>query len=178
MIDTSLIFDGTVSAGPISAIGSTTSQVTGVAITATRVSTNIIDWLTGRDVGSAVPLTMHVIVATSFTSSSATTLQVSYQVCATTNGTYKDLILSPIIPLAQLVPGTPLFRYDLPVNQVLNATAGVLATPGRYGQLNYTVATGPFSGGTVFAYITARDDRNQYWSYPSAYTVAVATGEI
>ena len=178
MIDTSLVFDGTISTSAIASIGSTASLSTGVAITNTRVSTNIIDWLTGRDVGSAVPLTLHVQVLAAFTTTNSATLQISYQVCATTNGTYNDLIFSPVYTAAQLIAAAPIFRYDLPVNQVKNATAGVLLTPGRYAQLNYTVGTGVFSAGTVFSYITPRDDRNQYFSYPAAYTVAVAAGEI
>ena len=178
MIDTSLVFDGTVSAGPIATIGSQTAQSTGVAITNTRVSTNIIDWSTGRDVGSDVPLAIHVFVTTTFTTTNSATLQISYQVCSTTNGTYNDLVFSPVIAAAQLVPGSPIFRVDLPANQVKNATAGVLLTPGRYAQLNYTVGTGVFSAGAVFAYISPRQDRSQYFSYPNAYTVAVASGEI
>lgn len=176
MLDTELVFDGTVSAGPISAIGSQTSQATGVAITATRVSTNIIDWLTSRDVGSEEPLTLHVQILQNF--ATGTSLTITYQVCATTNGTYLDLISSPVIPVAQLIVGAPIFAYTLPKNQVLNATAGIPNPPGRYGQLKYTVAGSNFTTGTVFAYITPRLDRNAYYSYPSAYTVAVAAGEI
>ena len=49
--------------------------------------------------------------------------------CATTNGSYKALTFSPIIPAAQLIQGAPAFRVALPVNQILNATAGILNTP-------------------------------------------------
>lgn len=178
MIDVSTIFDGTISAGPIASIGSTASSVTGIAVTATRVSTNIIDWLTGRDVGAEEPLGLHVDITAAFTTTNSATLQISYQVCDTTNGTYLDLILCPPIPAAQLIIGAPLFRFALPVNQILNATAGILKVPGRYAQLNYTVGTGVFSAGKVFSYINPRLDRNAYYSYPNNYTVAVAAGEI
>lgn len=178
MFDASGIFDGTVSAGSIGTIGSQTSQVTGVGITATTTSTNIIDWLTGRDVGAAEPLGLHVQILQAFTTTNSATLQISYQVCDTTNGTYLDLVLSPPIPVAQLIIGAPVFRYALPVNQILNATAGILKKPGQYAQLKYTVGTGVFTLGKVFSYLTPRLDRGAYYSYPAAYTVAIASGEI
>lgn len=175
MIDTSLIFDGTVSAGPIASIGSQTSQSTGVAITSTRVSTNIIDWLTSRDPGAGNPLSLHCQVLVALTG--GTSLQITYQVCATTNGTYLDLISSPVIPAAQLIAGAPIFAYALPKNQVLNATAGILAAPGRYAQLKYTVV-GPFTGGTIFSYITPLNDRSQFYAYPNNYDVNIGAGEV
>lgn len=175
MIDTSLVFDGTVSAGPIASVGSQTSQSTGVAITTTRVSTNIIDWLTSRDPGAGQPLAIHCQVLVALTG--GTSLVITYQVCATTNGTYLDLISSPVIPAAQLIAGAPIFRYALPLNQVLNATAGILAAPGRYAQLKYTVV-GTFSAGTIFSYITPINDRTQYFTYPNAYDVNIGAGEI
>lgn len=178
MLDASLIFDGTVSAGPLASIGSTASQVTGIGITNSRVSTNIIDWLTGRDVGASEPLGLHVDITQAFTTTNSATLQISYQVCDTTNGSYLDLILCPPTPVAQLILGAPIFRYALPVNQILNATAGVLKTPGRYAQLSYTVGTGVFTLGKVFSYLTPRLDRSAYYTYPNAYTVNTAAGEL
>jgi hypothetical protein len=170
MLDITQIFDGTPASGQ--------TPSAGVAITATRVSTNVLDLLTGRDIGSANPLAIHVDVLTTFTAAGAATLQIDYEVCDTVGGTYLSILSSPIIPVAQLVAGTSIFRYPVPVNQVLNAAAGVLKTPGRFVRLNYVVATGPFTAGSVMAYLNPLLDRDQYVSYPANYTAAVAAGEI
>jgi hypothetical protein len=169
MIDLSLVFDGTF----------TTDPPTGVAITATATSTNIIDWLTGRDVGAGEPLGIHVLISGAFVTTNSATLQINYQVCDTTNGTYLTILSSPVYPAAQLIKGAPLFRYALPVNQILNATAGVLKTPGRYCQLQYVVGTGVFSStSAIVAFLTPRQDRNEYYNYPIGYTAAVQSGQI
>jgi len=165
MLDATQIFDGTLPS-------------TGVAITTTRVSTNVLDLLVARDVGASEPLGIHVDVLATFTSTVSTTLTVDFEVCDTEGGTYLNILSSPVIPKAQLIAGTSIFRYALPVNQVLNAVAGILKAPGRYIRLNYTVATGPFDTGTVFAYLTPRMDRNAFYTYPKNYTAAVAAGEI
>ena len=169
MLDATQLFDGTISAAGV---------CTGVAITSTRVSTNVLDLLTGRDIGADEPIGIHVDVTTAFTTTNSATLQIDFEVCDTAGGSYLALTYSPIVPAAQLIVGAPLFRVALPVNQILNATAGVLKTPGRYIRLNYTVGTGVFSAGAVFSYINPRPDRNAYYSYPNNYTAYVATGEI
>lgn len=165
MLDLSLIFDGTAPNTP-------------VAITNTRVSTNVIDWLSARDVGADTPLALHVAILTAFTTTNSATLQVQYEVCSTAGGTFLPLILSPVVAATELIVGCPIFRYDLPVNQEKNATLGILNAPGRFGRLTYTVGTGVFSAGAVFSYITPRQDRNQYYSYPNNYTAYVAVGEL
>jgi len=165
MLDATQIFDGTL-------------PNTGVAITTTRVSTNVLDLLTARDLGAAEYLGIHVDVLATFTSTQSATLTVDFEVCDTAGGSYLSILSSPIIPKAQLIAGTSIFRYALPVNQVLNATAGILKAPGQYVRLNYTVATGPFDTGTVMAYLTPRVDRNAFYSYPKNYTAAVAAGEL
>jgi len=162
MIDASLIFDGTLSSTP--GVGPS-----GVALTATRVSTNVIDLLTGRDLGAGAVLGLHVDVLTAFTAGGAATLQIDFEVGATAGGTYYPLIYSPIIPVAQLIVGAPIFRVDVPLNQVLNATAGVPSTPGRFIRLNYTVVTGPFTAGALFSYLNPIIDRIQYYNYPNNY---------
>lgn len=168
MIDLSLVLDGTW----------TTDPPTGTAITNSRASTNIIDWLTGRDVGAGEVLGIHVDILTTFSTTNSATLQIQYEVCSTTNGTFLPLILSPAVAAAELIVGCPLFRYALPVNQEKNASSGILSTPGRYGRLTYTVGTGVFSAGAVAAWISPRWDRREYFNYPSGYSVAIAAGEI
>lgn len=166
MLDATQIFDGTL--GPTA----------GAAITVTRVSTNVIDWLTGRDMGAGGILGLHVDVLQTFTAAGGATLTVDLEVCDTVGGTYLQVLPSPVLPVAQLIAGEPIFRYGVPVNQLLNATAGILKAPGRFMRLGYTVATGPMLTGTVFSYITPALDRDVNYNYPSNYTVAVAAGEL
>ncbi len=165
MIDITQIFDGT-------------PPATGIAITTTRQSTNVLDLLAARDVGADEPLGIHVLCTATFTSTVSTTLTVSYEVCDTAGGSYLTLLQTPPIPKAQLIAGEEIFRVALPVNQVLNAVAGVLNAPGQFIALRYTVATGPFDLGAVFAYINPRPDRNAFTAYAPAYTTAIAAGEI
>lgn len=174
MIDSSLVFDGTFNA--------TSGVPTGVAVTAnatTQASTNILDLLVARDLGVNDYAELHVVCTVAFTTTNAATLQIAFQICATTNGTWQSLVTEPAaIAAAQLIVGAPLFRYKVPLNQIPNSTAGILAPPGRYLRLLYTVGTGVFSTGSVFSYMNAGMDRQQYYNYPNNYTAATVAGEI
>lgn len=153
MLDASLIFDGT-------------PPKTGAAITVTRVSTNVLDMLAARDIGAGDELELHVVVLQNFTAGGAATLQIAYQT-SPDNATFVDIENSPIYAVASLVVGVPIFRYKVPPFQ-LNDTG----TPNQYHRLNYTVATGPMTAGTVFAYLTGGGDRQLFQAYPRAYTIA------
>lgn len=162
MIDAQLIFDGTLNA--------TTGAATGVAITAvstTQDSTNVIDLLTGRDLGAGSILGIHVDVTVAFTV--GTSLQIDFEVSSAAAGTYYSILTSEVIPVAQLIVGAPIFRYGVPLNQVLNATAGIPNVPGRFLKLVYTTV-GTFSTGKVFSYISPTHDRQEQYIYPKNYT--------
>lgn len=168
MIDAQYILDGTLNSG---------GGVTGTAITVTRDSTNVIDLLAARDVGVDAELGIHMMVTEAFTAAGAATLQIELETSAD-NITYYSLLSSEAYPKAQLIIGAPVFRYAVPLNQLLNATAGVLKAPGRYLKLVYTVATGPMTAGKVFAWLGPNEDRNQFTVYPGNYTAAVTAGEV
>lgn len=155
MLDSSLVFDGTL------------NPTAGVAITASRVSTNVIDWMTGRDMGAGAFLSVHVAVLEAF--ATLTSLAVNLEVCDTVGGTYLNILQGEVVPVAQLIVGVPMFRYGFPLNQVLNATAGVLKTPGRFCRLNYTVAGSNATTGKVFSYLAPVHDRQQVFNYPENF---------
>lgn len=165
MLDSTLIFDGTLPS-------------TGVAVTSTRVSTNVIDLLTGRDIGVGNTQYITVLVTTAFTSTNSATLQVQFEVCSTAGGSYLPLLLSPVIVATNLIAGAVPFQIVVPPNGFNNATSGIVATPGQFLRLTYTVGTGVFSAGAVMAWLGAAPDRNNYRSYPRNYTVYTDPDQI
>lgn len=165
MLDATQIFDGTL-------------PNTGVAITTTRVSTNVLDMLTARDIGNGDALYLNVLVIDDFTAAGAATLTVQYEVSATAGGTYSPLIVTPPIPVAALIPGQRIASYVIPPNQPNNVTVGVLNAPGQFVRLTYTVATGPMTAGSVMAWISARPDRDCYYTYPRNYTVYIDPDQL
>lgn len=158
MIDALLVFDGTLdttgAGGPA-----------GVAITVTRVSTNVLDMGSARDVGVGDDLEVHVMVSTAFTAAGAATLQIAYQTSAD-NSAWVDVMLSPIYAVANLIVGAGIFRYKVPVFQLND-----VGTPNQYHRLNYTVATGPMTAGAVIAYMSGGGDRTNFRPYGPNYTV-------
>jgi len=159
MIDANLILDGT-------------APNVGAALTATRVSGNVIDLLIDRDAGVGDALELHVLVTTTFAAGGAATLQISMQSGDDpTAASNYDLILSPVIPVASLVAGKEVFRYILPMYQENEVTG--LGHPGRYINLKYTVSTGPFTAGALMAYVTAGMDRDtqQSYQYKRGYSI-------
>ena len=164
MIDATQLFDGVL-------------PNTGTAITTTRASLNVLDMQTSRDIGNANRVYCTIRVITTFTADGAATLTIGYQTSNTEGSGYVDLIRSPVIVVANLVAGTK-YGFVVPRNQFNNATTGVLAAPGRYHALAYTVATGPMTAGAVMAYLSAEPDDDCYYSYPKNYTAAVVADQI
>lgn len=137
----------------------------GTAVTVSADSTNTLDFLVSRDPGAGDLLEIHVNVLEAFTAAGAGTLQITLQ-GSTAGLVWKDILVSPVYPKADLTLGKSIFRYKFPSFQ-LNEVA-----PGRYYKLAYTVATGPFTAGKLTAYVTGMFDRANFYAYPRNYSIA------
>jgi hypothetical protein len=160
MIDGNLVFDGTL-IPPV-----------GAPLTVSRASTNVLDLLAGRDIGAGIAYDQEIHVDVLVPFAGAGTLQIQVQEAPdagnNTPGTYYTIAETDAIPLASLVVGARIARYAWPVIQA-NYPAGDAAPP-RYARLNYVVAGGPFTGGTLLAYLNA--DREERLIYRANFVVA------
>lgn len=157
------------------------------AITVTAPSTGTLDWagvgvgnappntfgtatVFGQDIGigdGVSPPNLTCIVGTAFTAAGAGTLQVLLQESVDsgapgyTPSSWLTIVETPALTLAQLAAGRQIAEFTIPPR------APGQAFP-RFFRLNYVVATGPMTAGTIaFAGIaTGRDDTP---SYPAAY---------
>lgn len=128
------------------------------AITSTGSSTKSIDTGTAtRNIGAGNEIDLVIQVATAASSLSASTIAFSLQDSAD-NSSFTDVIVSPAVAVATLATaGTEVLRVTLP------------RTLRRYLQVQYTVATGPFTAGAYTAFLT--DDRQDNVARPSGFTV-------
>lgn len=131
------------------------------AITVTAPSTDVIDAGAtktaglGRDIGTGEPLYLEVSVSTTMTG--AGTLAIALQDSAD-NSSFADVLALPAIAVAALTAGK---TYYIPL------PAGMR----RYIRANYTIAAGPFTGGTLNAQIV--DGMNFIRSMPDGLTKVV-----
>ena len=171
MIDTELVFDGTY-------VSTNSPPWAGVAITTTRVSSNVLNLLAARDIGIGNDIEMHVVVTTAFVSAGGATLTIDFETCATAGGSYLALNSSPTYAVADLKVGAPIWRYTLPINQALNDTSSTLNAPGQYIRLTYTVGTSSFSAGAVLAFLTGMKDRTVFQAPANNFTVYAPAAEL
>lgn len=139
----------------------------GTAITVTAVSTNVLDMLNARDmsVGEWPDMVARVTVIAALVAAGAATLTIALQ-GSIDNATFTDYVLTAAIPKANLGAGTVI---DVPFAAKPPQAAGIP----RYYRLNYTVATGPFTGGTVEAdLVVSGSQSNNPPTYPAGITVA------
>lgn len=142
-----------------------------VLLTVTRNSTNVIDLSPlygtnlGRELGVGEDLYLVGVVPVALTSAGATTLQVSLVTDDNTAlATPATLYAGPVIPKATLVANYRFLLLKLPIG----ALAGVPYE--RYLGLVYTVATGPFTGGSVYAFLVKDIAADAY--YADAITIS------
>lgn len=155
----------------------------GTAVTATAVSTNVLDMgitngigSSARDMGIGDDPALKLLILSNglFAAAGAGTLNIQLQGAPDNGsgapGTYTTYAESGALSIAQLnafigsvAAGVKLFPIDLPHREAGSAVP-------RYYRLNYIVATGPFTAGTLQAYMVIwRDDP---LSYPSGFSVA------
>jgi len=118
----------------------------GAALTVTRDSTDILDFLNARDMGPGDPdLHLQVQTGAAFTSAGATTLVIALQL-SVDNVTYFTVWQTPAIAKTLLVANARVLTAPIPYRSLDFGDAKP-----RYMKLNYAVATGPFTAGTIFS---------------------------
>jgi hypothetical protein len=139
---------------------------TGSAITTTRASTNVIDLLNARDLGTTEDLIVSVYGQAAFTG--GTSLNIQFQGApdsgSGTPGTYVTYAETGAIPLANLTANVKLWQIDWP-HRLVPVTGNAFP---RYVRLNYVVV-GTMTAGTVSAQVTIDVQSNP--PYPAGITI-------
>lgn len=134
-----------------------------VAITASRVSTDTVDLGVARDLGIlSRNVRLLISAGTTFTAAGAATMVIDFQ-GSVDNSTFTNYASTIALSLAQINNGF-LFPIDVP-----RPPSGAIARP-RYYRLNYTIATGPMTAGTIRAGLVLERDDLIY--YPAGYSTA------
>lgn len=132
------------------------------ALTATAVSTDVIDLGVARDIAPGYPIKGFVAVITALLSGGATTLQVQVQ-GSTDNSTFTTYWESEAIAKASITAAGSRIDFEMP-----------RPTPGRalprYLRLNYIAAVADFTAGTITAGLVL--DRGDQVYYPPGIAVA------
>lgn len=131
------------------------------AVTATARSTNVIDMVAAsRDLGVGEQLFVALTVQQTFAAAGAATLTVTLETDDNAGFSSTAVIASTAaIPKATLVAAMDPIYIPLP--------------PGaweRYVSVNYTVATGPFTAGTISAHLVKNIQRAK--TYPANFVTA------
>lgn len=134
------------------------------AITSTALSTNTIDLGVLEDLGiGTYTLDLAIYVGTAFTAAGAATLTVQVQT-STDNSTWKTISQTDAIGKATLTANA-----EIPIS-LTKRGAGIALS--RYLALNYVVATGPMTAGTLTALLLPyRDTAQTLGQYANGYTV-------
>lgn len=121
------------------------------ASAATTVGTDVLDTeVAASNIGGGTPIWLVCRVSTAFTTDSAgNTLIADLEQCATSGGTYTDLLKSPTFTTGQLVKGFDVLTVPLPIDNL------------RYLRMNYNYASGSgFTAGALNAFLTLGAPKN------------------
>lgn len=130
----------------------------GVALTATRVSTNVIDLGMARDIGATnEPMQVLFQFDALPTASGSATVTVLLETSAD-NSTYVALATSATVGKASFTAVDPSGGIRMVLPSITR----------KYLRLTYTVATGPLTAGTVSAHLVQVRDTNR--TYANAYS--------
>jgi Bbp16 len=120
-----------------------------LSVTGTTAATNVIDTeSTDPNLGAGTPIWLVTRVNTAFSSGTAATFTVHLTHCATSGGTYLDLLVSAAYTLTQLVKGFDLLTVPLP------------AVHQRYLAMSYVQAGGSAFNGATDAFLTTAAPRH------------------
>lgn len=133
------------------------------AITVTRASTNVIDLLNARDIGGPMSPAMWLAVGVNaaFTAGGAATLVVQMQ-GSVDNATWSTYGETRALSIADLTAVGRLFIASWPYRVAADAFP-------RYLRLNYVVATGPMTAGSVNAQLVL--DPQVYAQYAAGINI-------
>jgi hypothetical protein len=150
----------------------------GTAITVSAASTNVLDMgvngdipaVQGRDIGISGMLKLLILSSRTFAAAGAATLNIQVQGApdagSNTPGTYVTFVESGLLSIAQLNAGAALDAgWKLLPIAFPAAPNDLVGNVPRFFRLNYVVATGPFTAGTLTAYLTEGLQQNVI--YPS-----------
>lgn len=140
------------------------------ALTATAVSTNVVDLGIARDIGTGDPLYLVVILDVALTDAgSDSTIAVTLQGGATAGATTASQVLFtiPAVATAGSIFVSRLSPAGLSAARALTTTNPLSY---RFIQLTYTVANGNLTTGTVTAFVTTNIE--QLPTYATGITIA------
>lgn len=126
------------------------------AITATAVSTNVLDMDQAAEYGNGDPVRIRVQVQTAFVQNSDSDLQVVVQ-SSVDNSTYTDAAMSPVYDQASIAAGTVLLDIRLPRRK-----AGASAP--RYYRINYVNSATDWTSGKVDAFMVVDSEQLEYYA--------------
>lgn len=132
------------------------------AITVTRASTNVIDLLNARDIAPGSPaMYAYIGVNAAFTAAGAGTLTIQFQ-GSPDNITYTTYAETRALSIADLTAVARVMVLGWPHRPNADALP-------RYLRLNYVVATGPFTAGSINAQLVL--DAQQATQYPAGINI-------
>lgn len=133
------------------------------AVTSTAVSTNTYDLGTAQDIGEGQDLYIDFKVGTAFTAGGSATLTAQIITSASANlGTPTVIAQTGAIPVASLIAG---YRTALRIPPQIGSLGQ------RYLGVQYTVATGPMTAGTISARVVNTIEDGLSKNYTSGFAV-------